>query len=138
MSEATMQNGAKQLIELQCQKQSSKTKNCLPEPYPRPHTFLGRTHSLLPMRRTPAVLVFMVVWLIVTTAALTLGLSYNWPDNVHTDYGLPLTWATNTTSTIAGPANLWNVNMLILLVDLTFWLGIMITAVTTMLYKLKP
>lgn len=72
---------------------------------------------------------FMIIWSIVTAVALTWGLNYNWPDNVHVDYGLPLVWATNTTSTLIGPADLWSVNLVNLLVDLTFWLGIMIAAV---------
>ena len=89
------------------------------------------------MRRTFVVLIFMIVWLAVTVLALLWGFTYNWPDFVHVDYGVPLTWATNTLSTIAGPANLWNVNISNLLVDLVFWLGIMIVAVAALLYKLK-
>jgi len=82
-------------------------------------------------------LLFMVIWLAVTAATLTLGFNYNWPDNVHADYGLPLTWATNTTSTIVGPVNLWSVNLFNLLVDLVFWLGIMIAAITASFYKFE-
>ena len=90
------------------------------------------------MRRTLVVFLFMVIWLAVTIAALMLGFTYNWPDNVHIDYGLPLAWATNTTSTIVGPANLWSVNLFNLFVDLAFWFGIMIAIVAVMLYKTEP
>ena len=89
------------------------------------------------MRKGFVVLIFMIVWLAVTVLALLFGFNYNWPDFVHVDYGVPLTWATNTLSTIAGPANLWNVNISNLLVDLVFWIGIMVVAVAALLYKLK-
>lgn len=104
----------------------------------QPLDFLGRIASYFFMRRTLGVFLFMVIWLAVTIAALILGLPYNWPDNTHVDYGLPLTWATNTTSTIVGPVNLWSVNLFNLFVDLVFWLGIMIAIVAVMLYKTEP
>ena len=89
------------------------------------------------MRRTLVVFLFMVIWLVVTVLALLWGFTINWPDNVHVDYGLPLTWATNTLSTIAGPANLWSVSVSNLLVDLVLWLGAMTIVVAAMVYKLK-
>jgi hypothetical protein len=89
------------------------------------------------MRRMHVAVLFMVVWIAVTSVGLLWGFSYNWPDNGHIDYGLPLTWATNTTSTIAGPSNLWSVNLINLLIDLGFWLGIMTAVIATLLYKLK-
>jgi hypothetical protein len=79
----------------------------------------------------------MVVWVVLTAAGLLWGFHYDWPDFVHVDYGLPLTWATNTLSTFAGPANLWDVNISNLLLDLIFWLAIMIAAVAVMHYILK-
>ena len=82
-------------------------------------------------------LLFMVVWLVVTTLVLLWGSTYNWPDNVHVDYGFPLTWATNTLSTFVGPVDLWSVNVSNLLVDLVLWMGIMIVLVAAMIYKLK-
>jgi hypothetical protein len=89
------------------------------------------------MRKRLVVLCFMVVWAFLTVAALLCGFRYDWPDNVHVDYGLPLTWATNTVSTIAGPANLWDVSVTNLMVDLIFWLAIIVAAVALMLYRLK-
>ena len=89
------------------------------------------------MQRNAVVLSFIIVWTALTIVALLWGFNYNWPDFVHVDYGLPLKWATNTLSTFAGPANLWEVTISNLLIDLLFWLGLMIAAVGVMLYKLK-
>jgi hypothetical protein len=89
------------------------------------------------MRKNLVILCFMVVWVVLTAAGLLWGLYYEWPDFVHVDYGLPLTWATNTLSTFSGPSNLWDVNISNLLLDLIFWLAIMIAAVAVMHYKLK-
>jgi len=80
----------------------------------------------------------MIIWTAISVLALTWGLNYNWPDNVHVDYGLPLTWATNTTSTFVGPADLWSVNLVNLLADLGFWLGIMIAVVAAAILKFQP
>lgn len=89
------------------------------------------------MRKLLFIVSFMVIWSIITAIALLWGFNYNLPDFVHVDYGLPLTWGTNTLSTIAGPANLWSINISNLLVDLVLWFGIMIAAVALLLYKLK-
>ncbi|XES76397.1 MAG: hypothetical protein ACBZ72_09465 [Candidatus Bathyarchaeia archaeon] len=90
------------------------------------------------MRKTLIVIAFMLPWSALTAVALLFGFTYNWPDFVHVDYGLPLTWATNTLSTFAEPANAWSVDISALAVDLVFWLGIMTAAVAVLLYKLKP
>ena len=81
------------------------------------------------------ILIFLVVWIFVTCLALLIGFTYNWPDYVHVDYGLPLTWGTNNLSTFAGPVDNWSVNILNLLFDLFFWLGIMTTVFAVLLYK---
>ena len=80
------------------------------------------------MRKILAGIFFTAVWSAITILALTWGVLYNWPDYVHTDYGLPLKWATHTTSTFTGPANLWAVDLGALAVDLVIWLGIMVAA----------
>ena len=76
----------------------------------------------------------MLIWTALTILAVTWGIMYDWPDYVHVDYGFPLVWATHTLSTIAGPADVWNVNLPALLTDLIFWLGSMLTAVAIILY----
>jgi len=89
------------------------------------------------MRKTPIVLFFIIVWIAVTSLALLFGFTYNWPDYVHVDYGIPLTWATNTLNTFTGPVDQWTVNTLNLLADLVFWLSIMAAVTAVLLYKLK-
>jgi len=89
------------------------------------------------MRKNLAILCFMITWVVVTPAGLLWGFYYDWPDFIHVDYGLPITWATNTLSTFAGPANFWDVNFSNLLLDLLFWLLIMVAAIAVMQYKLK-
>jgi hypothetical protein len=89
------------------------------------------------MRKNLAVLSFMLVWAILLIAALLWGFQYDWPDFVHVNYGLPLTWATHTISTIAGPADFWNVNISYLLADIVFWLSMVFAGLALILYKAK-
>ena len=83
---------------------------------------------------TSIIFSFMAVWIAITILALIWGSVFNWPDYYHVDHGFPLVWATHTLSTIAGPADIWQVNMTALLMDLLFWLGLLVVAVATMLY----
>ncbi len=76
----------------------------------------------------------MVVWTVLAIFAVTWGTRFDWPDYVHIDYGFPLVWGTQTLSTIVGPVNLWNVDVNALMLDLAFWLGIMVTVASIMLY----
>jgi len=80
------------------------------------------------------ILFFLVTWTILTILAVTWGTRFDWPDYVHIDYGFPLVWTTQTLSTIIGPVNIWEVDISALTMDLTFWLGIMLIAASTMLY----
>ena len=80
------------------------------------------------------VIAFIALWTIVTIVAVTWGTQYDWPDNVHTDYGLPFVWSTNTVSTIVGAVNLWSVDMSALMMNLGLWIGIMVVVVAGMLY----
>jgi len=81
-----------------------------------------------------AILFFLVTWTILTILAVTWGTRFDWPDYVHIDYGFPIVWTTQTLSTIIGPVNIWEVDVSALTMDLTFWLGIMLIAASTMLY----
>jgi hypothetical protein len=89
------------------------------------------------MGKVLSVLFLVAVWSAVTVFAVLWGSQYNWPDYVHTDYGLPLTWATHTTSTFVGPVNLWSVDLAALAVDLTVWLGGLTVAVAVLLGRLE-
>jgi len=64
----------------------------------------------------------------VTVAAICWGFWYNWPDNVHVDYGLPLVWGVHTLNTIAGPVDRWSVSMSALALDIIVWLGLILCA----------
>lgn len=83
------------------------------------------------------ILSFLVLWSVLTIIAVTWGTRYDWPDNVHTDYGFPLVWSTQTSSTIIGAVNLWTADMAILMMDLSLWLGIMLIIASILLYFKK-
>ena len=77
-----------------------------------------------------------VVWGAVSVLSMTYGTLLNWPDYVHTDYGFPMAFATHTSSTIAGPADTWSVDLVALTGDLTFWfIGMLAILVATTLLQ---
>jgi hypothetical protein len=89
------------------------------------------------MKKTGIVSLFIACWIAPTTLALAWGFALNWPDFVHVDYGVPITWSTHTLSTIAGPADTWKVDIPSLVLDLIFWLAIMTIAASLLLYTLN-
>ncbi len=68
-----------------------------------------------------ALIVIGAIWASASVIAMTYGTLLNWPDFVHKDFGIPLTFATHTLSTIAGPVDNWDVNLGALAGDLLFW-----------------
>jgi hypothetical protein len=58
--------------------------------------------------------------------AVTWGTRYNWPDYVHVKHGLPLTWGIHTLSTIVGPADTWEINLVNMTLDLAIWLALIL------------
>ena len=78
------------------------------------------------MRKSVLVVIFLIIWITLTITALSWGLTFNWPDYVHVNFGVPLVWAIHTLSTIAGPADEWVVDLSALIINLIFWLGSMI------------
>jgi len=74
------------------------------------------------------ILSFAIIWTVVTIVTLTWGFRYDWPDFVHVDYGFPFVWATHTLSTIVGPADIWEVSITALSMNLLLWLGSMVAA----------
>lgn len=76
------------------------------------------------MEQRGALRAIPIVVAAVALIALVWGTRYDWPDNVHVRYGIPLTWGTHTLVTIAGPANIWRVTPINLILDLVFWLAL--------------
>jgi hypothetical protein len=52
--------------------------------------FLGRKSNNSYTKKV-FILIFLIIWIFITVVTLLFGFTYNWPDNVHIDYGLPLT-----------------------------------------------
>jgi hypothetical protein len=91
------------------------------------------------MRKKSIVIILssLIIWIILTIFAITWGTRFDWPDNVHIDYGVPFVWSTNTLSTIIGAVNLWTVDITALIMNLAFWLGIMVIIEVVLLYFLN-
>lgn len=79
-----------------------------------------------------ALFIFIILWSAAIVLALTLGITFDWPDYVHVNYGFPLVWGTHTLNTIHGPVDIWQVDTLALLVDLVFWLGSLLVGVVAL------
>ena len=69
-------------------------------------------------------------------AGLLMAFHYSWPDYVHTNYGVPLLWAIHTESTIAGPADIWSVNVTNMIADIAIW-TVLSLALITVIHALK-
>ena len=63
-------------------------------------------------------------------AGLLMAFHYDWPDYVHTNYGVPLLWAIHTESTIAGPADIWSVNVTNMIADIAIWTVLSLALIT--------
>jgi len=81
---------------------------------------------------------FVVIWSIMTILALLWGVRFDWPDYVHVNYGFPMVWGTHTLNTIAGPVDIWKVDLSSLLMDLVLWLGTMTAGAAVILYFSGP
>jgi hypothetical protein len=64
-----------------------------------------------------------------TVIAMSFGVTYNWPDYQHTNYGFPWVWGTHTTDTFIGPVDQWTVSLGNLALDLVLWLAALSIAV---------
>jgi hypothetical protein len=71
---------------------------------------------------------------LLTTAMILAGLlvafHYDWPDYVHTDYGVPLLWATHTESAITGPVDIWHASTTNLIANIVIWTVLSLALVT--------
>ena len=75
-----------------------------------------------------------IFWVILTVLAITWETRFDWPDNVHVEYGFPFVWSTNTLSTIAGAVNIWVVDITALIMNIGLWLGIMLITESVLLF----
>ena len=80
------------------------------------------------------VAVASVFWAAVAVGSMTTGTTYNWPDFVHVNYGVPMTFATHTLNTIAGPADKWSLDTVSLSEDLIVWLTGMVVLLLAAVY----
>ncbi|HEV2226318.1 MAG TPA: hypothetical protein VGR56_05875 [Nitrososphaerales archaeon] len=76
-----------------------------------------------------ALVAVAAIWAIISLGAMTYGHLVNWPDFVHTNFGIPFTFATHTTSTITGPVDKWDMDTGALATDLAFWFTGMVAIV---------
>jgi hypothetical protein len=71
---------------------------------------------------------------LLTTAMILAGVlmafHHDWPDYVHTDYGVPLVWAVHTESAITGPVDIWRVDPTNLVANIAIWTVLSLALVT--------
>ncbi len=80
-------------------------------------------------------IVLMLFSSFLALAALLWGSTYSVPDLEEVKYGFPLIWGRHLLNTIAGPVDKWYVDLNSVLIDLVFWFGVVILAVTVSLYR---
>jgi hypothetical protein len=85
-------------------------------------------------RRFLILIAINVFWVIITILATAWGTRFDWPDNVHIDYGFPFVWSTNTLSTLAGAVDIWVVDITALTLNIGLWMGIMLITESVLLY----
>jgi hypothetical protein len=70
--------------------------------------------------------ILQAVLSILAIIAMSFGRLISMPDNVARLYGLPLNWGAHQLVTIAGPVDMWRVNITNLVLDLVFWMIILL------------
>jgi hypothetical protein len=63
---------------------------------------------------------------IITIFGMAYGRLYSVPDATSKLYGIPLNWSVHQLVTIAGPVDIWSVNITYLVLDLIFWLIVLL------------
>jgi hypothetical protein len=79
--------------------------------------------------------IILIILGVIGIFALVYGSVYSVPDAVEVRYGLPLSWGANIISTIAGPVDLWRVDLIRLAVDVAFWFTVLIAASAILNYR---
>ena len=85
-------------------------------------------------KRILILLAINIFWVTLTILTAAWGTRFDWPDNVHINYGFPLVWSTNTLSTIAGAVNIWVVDITALILNIGLWMGIMLITESVLLH----
>ena len=75
------------------------------------------------MRRTYLAAATLLAWATAALVSMLYGVNYAWPDFVHVNYGFPLTFATHTLNTIAGPVDKWSLDLGSFAIDLMLWVS---------------
>lgn len=65
---------------------------------------------------------------LLTIFAITFGRLRDMPDNFQRLHGLPFIWGTHQLNTIAGPVDIWYINLTNLSLDIFLWLLFLIIA----------
>ncbi len=76
--------------------------------------------------KSALLLTFLGLWSIAALVAMIWGTTYNWPDYVHVNYGIPFVWGTHTLNTFIGPVDRWSFDLSAMVLDLAVWLFPMI------------
>ena len=63
---------------------------------------------------------------LVAIIGIAYGRLFSVPDATSRLYGLPLRWGVHQLVTIAGPVDIWSVNVTYLVFDLTFWMLVLL------------
>ena len=63
---------------------------------------------------------------LVAIIGIAYGRLFSVPDATSRLYGLPLRWGVHQLVTIAGPVDVWSVNVTYLVFDLTFWMLVLL------------
>lgn len=67
-------------------------------------------------------IVIQLIGSILAVAALSFGSKFSVPDATSISYGFPFNWGVHQLVSIAGPVDIWSINLSYLVIDLGLWL----------------
>ncbi len=67
-------------------------------------------------------IIIQIICSILAVIGLSYGSEFSVPDAVSISYGFPFNWGVHQLVTIAGPVDVWSVNISYLVIDLGLWL----------------
>lgn len=80
-------------------------------------------------------IILTVISSIIGLLAISWGSTYSVPDLEEVKYGFPLIWGRHLLNTITGPVDKWYIDYNSMVIDLVFWFGVIILALSISLYK---